>query len=570
VTRRPRTWTAAALAAAVVLGTVYSLPRGPFTGPAPAWTPTGAEVRGVFHIHTRRSDGTGSIDDVASAAARAGLQFVIVTDHGDGTRTPDRPEYRSGVLCIDAVEISTDGGHYAALGLGPTPYPLGGEPGDVAEDVRRLGGFGVATHPLSPKAGLAWRDWKVRVDAIEWLNGDSLWRDVPTSRLVRDAWTYLLRPVSSIARLYQRPATLTRWDTMDRGWRVVGLAGTDAHARLGFRDTPEPYESHVYLEVPSYRVAFAVASLRIRLAQPLGGRADADAAAVLGAIREGRVHTVVDGLGRKAAFEFTASSGGVTAAEGGHVALTDPAVIRVRSNPPPDGWVVLFRDGMQVHRVRDQELVYASDQPGTYRAEVWAPAVGRGGFVPWIVGNPIVVGPEARPAAPSAPDAGGPPSWLRADQDIWRVEHDPGSRAAVTREAGVGLSYALGSAGAVARYAALVVDTLVEPGGTGVAFVGRADRPMRVSVQLRVPTAGDGLRWRRSIYLEPNPREVFIPFSETVAVGDTPPGPPRLSDVRAVLFVVDLVNAVAGSSGHFELKDVRFYAPRAAAATAAK
>ena len=35
-------------------------------------------------------------------AARAGLKFIVFTDHGDATRTPDPPAYRSGVLCIDA------------------------------------------------------------------------------------------------------------------------------------------------------------------------------------------------------------------------------------------------------------------------------------------------------------------------------------------------------------------------------------------------------------------------------------------------------------------------------------
>ena len=61
------------------------------------------------------------------AAARAGLKFVVFTDHGDATATPEPPAYRSGVLCLDAVEISTAGGHYIALDMPTAPYPLGGE-----------------------------------------------------------------------------------------------------------------------------------------------------------------------------------------------------------------------------------------------------------------------------------------------------------------------------------------------------------------------------------------------------------------------------------------------------------
>jgi len=37
-------------------------------------------VPGAYHVHTTRSDGTGTADQVAAAAARAGLRFVIFTD----------------------------------------------------------------------------------------------------------------------------------------------------------------------------------------------------------------------------------------------------------------------------------------------------------------------------------------------------------------------------------------------------------------------------------------------------------------------------------------------------------
>ena len=53
------------------------------------------------------TDGRSTPEVVAAAAARAGLKFIVITDHGDATRIPDAPVYRDGVLCLDAVEIST-------------------------------------------------------------------------------------------------------------------------------------------------------------------------------------------------------------------------------------------------------------------------------------------------------------------------------------------------------------------------------------------------------------------------------------------------------------------------------
>src|SRR5262245_50531320 len=79
--------------------------------------PPASTVRGAFHIHSNRSDGSGSVDAIAAAAAQSGLQFIILTDHGDGTRPPDPPAYRGGVLTIDGVELNTTGGHYATMGV---------------------------------------------------------------------------------------------------------------------------------------------------------------------------------------------------------------------------------------------------------------------------------------------------------------------------------------------------------------------------------------------------------------------------------------------------------------------
>src|ERR1041385_5571797 len=106
-----------------------------------AVTPPPELVYGAYHIHSSQSDGTGSVEEIADAAARAGLRFVILTDHGAATRPLEPAQYRHGVLCIDAAEIGTRAGHVVALNLRQrAPYPLAGEASDVIEDIHRLGG----------------------------------------------------------------------------------------------------------------------------------------------------------------------------------------------------------------------------------------------------------------------------------------------------------------------------------------------------------------------------------------------------------------------------------------------
>src|SRR4051812_17730618 len=162
----------AALVAAVAVWIGFTIPPRPIQLAAP----TDGTVPGILHIHTSRSDGLSSPDEIAAVAAKVGLKFLVFTDHGDATRKPDPPQYRSGVLCLDGVEISTSGGHYVAIDMPASPFPLAGEARDVAEDVRRLGGFGIAAHPDSPKLQLQWTDWTVPFDGVELLNPDTGWR----------------------------------------------------------------------------------------------------------------------------------------------------------------------------------------------------------------------------------------------------------------------------------------------------------------------------------------------------------------------------------------------------------
>jgi hypothetical protein len=91
-----------------------------------------------------------------------------------------------------------------------------------------------------------------------------------------------------------------------------------------------------------------------------------------------------------------------------------------------------------------------------------------------------------------------------------------------------------------------------------IIFNGRAVRPMRVSVQLRVPGAGDGERWQRSVYLDQTPRDVTIRFEDMKPRGVTGNVRPAIDRVASVLFVVDTVNAGVGSNGQFVIDDVRY------------
>lgn len=539
-------------------------------------------VAGAIHVHTLRSDGTGTVDAVAAAAARAGLQFVVLTDHGDGTRPPEPPAYRHGVLCLDGVEISTDEGHYLAVGLPAAPYRLGGEARAVIEDVARLGGFGIVAHPVSAKDELRWREWSAPFDAIEWLNADSEWRDESWWRLVAALARYPFRPTGAILSLFDRPElNLARWDAVTRRRPVVALAGVDAHARLSVPLAAEPRLEPVLLKLPSYEQAFRTFSTRLQLDAPLTGDAREDARAVMAALKAGRVFTAIDALATPPAFDFFARISGT----GGRVPMggtvpPDPlgreqsVDLVVRSVLPPGGEIVLFRDGRATARGTSTELQYPAPlERAVYRVEVQLRTAPGSPPVPWIVSNPIYLGrpPTAGAPPPREPARVAEPLYGdAATAAAWSVEHDPTSQAALavvpnaTGQTGpaLALRFLLGKGTDGSPFVALVrrdLSGLV--GYDRLSFRGRASRPVRLSVQVRLGGTAPGERWRRSVYLGPDPRDSTVFFDDLAPVGATSRRRPALADARAVMFVLDTTHTLPGTSGTLWFDEIRLEGP---------
>ena len=510
---RRATLTVAALLGAAVIVLSFTLPPRPLEIPLAGVDPDllRRTVRGAFHVHTTRSDGAGSRAEVAAAAARAGLQFVIFTDHGDGTGPPHAPEYLDGVLCLDAVEVSTNGGHYVAFDMPAAPYPLGGEAAAVAEDVSRLGGFGVAAHPDHPRAELAWQDWTVPIDGIEWINLDSEWRDESMLALARVPFDYLWRPAPAIGSLLDRPVrTLDRWDALQAKRPVVALAAVDAHG-AGAREG-EGRAAKLGIG-PGYEASFRTLSNRVLLDAPPTGDANADERRLFDAIRRGSVYSVVDVISRDAVLR------GLKAPE-----LASPL--------PSGARHVVIRDG------------------GSSRLEVHFDRAPGSPPVPWVLSN--WAGERTAPVAPASPEP--PITQPVSVSSTWRIEKDPASSGQVAATGDtVTVQYALAESGS-SPFVAAAADLGRQQSLDALVFTARADKPMRVSVQLRF---ADGSRWTKSAYISPEERQVIVPLRHMVAADSRGTRMPDAGTASSILFVVDLVNARRGSSGSFSVGTLR-------------
>jgi hypothetical protein len=334
---------------------------------------TGA-VRGAYHVHTTRSDGRGTLDEVVRAAKQAGLQFVVVTDHN--VLTPEEQGYRDGVLVVQATEASTAFGHVVALGV-PRALTREERDGDPLGAIAALGGEAVLAHPFHPRrpfTGFGRGSWR----GFEVVSNDTSWGRVLADRafhkVLLAALTLPFDRARAVLALGDDPSDeLSRLDEEVAAAGAVRAAGAGPAAPA--RALLCSADAHGY---PSYRAAFEAFSTYLPIA--LSGDGARDAAAVTRALLDGSAVCVFDGV----------SPGGVVRLGRGRAPGTlelGPAGLLGGAE------VVVVRDGRPVAQslAPGQSPLLAVVRceggcgPGTYRVEL------RRGGRPWIFTNPVAI-----------------------------------------------------------------------------------------------------------------------------------------------------------------------------------
>ena len=243
---------------------------------------------------------------------------------------------------------------------------------------------------------------------------------------------------------------------------------------------------------------------------------------------------------------------------GGHVPPGVAGALTAGIPGMPSARVDLLRDGRVVKSGQGRVAFDAPATPASYRVEAYV----AGHRVPWLVTNSIYF--DRSETAP-APQNSGPtsPQGLRVPPDSWRIEAEATSRAAIERDAtgGVVWSYRLGGGAPAGQYVALSTDASGASALDRIAITAASDTPMRLSLQVRVPGGQDGRRWRKSLYLDREPRTYVVSLGDLEPVERGSPLRPIVAKVQSVLLVVDTVNALPGSSGVVKIRDVRLVTP---------
>lgn len=351
------------------------------------------EYVGNLHMHTTTSDGHGSHDEVADAAIRAGLDFIVVTDHNTLPTEFEEYFYRGfrRVLRligqeVHDVERRPEKSHLLIYGTNENLVRYADRPQTLIREVRKRGGLSFLAHPRDcgvpqyDQPELSWEDWEV-----EGYTGVEIWNFMSSFKFVvrtrAHAIFYGLFP--SLIRRGPEPELLERWDRMlSAGGRTVAIGNSDAHAlpvHFGpLRRTVFPY---VWL--------FKAVNTHVLIDESLSGEAADDRDRILEAIRQGRCFVGYDLPANTRGFMFSAHSEHGNAIMGDRLRYRLGVTLQVTT--PFAAQIRIIHAGRMIREwPSTQHAVHSIREPGPYRVEA---ALRRTGSetIPWIYSNPIYI-----------------------------------------------------------------------------------------------------------------------------------------------------------------------------------
>jgi hypothetical protein len=342
------------------------------------------ELVGNLHMHTPYSDGEWYHAQIAEAAAAAGLNFIITTDHNVWVRGPEG--YHGKVLVLVGEEVHDNqrqpqANHCLIFGAEAEMCLYAESPQGLIDAARQRNALTFLAHPIDPPLprlnddGLPWVDWD-----IDGFTGIELWNYMSEFKgrlpnILLAIW-YAFNPQYAIRGPFRE--SLALWDRLlAAGKRVNAIGGADAH---GLTFTIGPFSRTVF----PYEYLFRCVNVHLLIERPLSGDVSIDKSLIYRALAGGHGWIGYDRLGPTTGFRFLARSMANSAGIGDEIKRAGAVNFEVETPAPANIRLIRVGKGV-VARKRGRTLKYTTADPGVYRAEVTRG--GRG----WVYSNPIYV-----------------------------------------------------------------------------------------------------------------------------------------------------------------------------------
>lgn len=327
------------------------------------------EIQGAYHLHTTFSDGRGGPDFVVSRASAAGLDFIILTDHGNPNYDSVAfQDWRNGVLVLAGSELSVNRGHLVALNFTPPKIPFSQQAEEASYQVAAAGGFTIIAHPYS-KTSWTWGP-DFPLSGIEIINADTM---LKKNIILTLPYIPLLvfKSAVPILKILTRPEiNLNKWDEMNRSRQIYAYYSTDAHALYG--------------------PLFSLLRLHIILNSPLTGNFSKDRVMVGNALKKGSFYNAIEAAADASGFRFWGKRGKRIIKMGDKINTGAPVVLHIETPFSFKTESHLLHNGNIMLRSSEKKISHKVTAAGTYRVEVFlkerTPLSRK---VPWILSNPI-------------------------------------------------------------------------------------------------------------------------------------------------------------------------------------
>lgn len=319
---------------------------------------------GVIHIHTKFSDGTGSIETISKAAKKAGLQWIIITDHNS---MEIEEGYYNGVCVIKGEEITPkNANHYLALDVKTTITPSE-NPADNIQQVINQGGFGYSAHPdesskrKNKYKELVWTDKSIYYSGIEIWNWFSSWADgFNDKNFFTQLYGYIFKN-----KILQEPKaeTIDWWDKVNNQERKIinGIFGTDAHALK--------YKKYIFpVLVFPYTFMFKTLANIILLEDELSSDFEVAKSQILSALRYGKNYMINRQRFDRHDFDFYIKNDNGVAFCGEEIKLQENTHLYL--SLPFKADIKVLRNGETIEKTFSDYIQYKIIQSGKYRIEV--------------------------------------------------------------------------------------------------------------------------------------------------------------------------------------------------------
>jgi len=337
--------------------------------------------KGAIHIHTNYSDGTSTIKQIVRAAKKAGLEWIIITDHNNLTGLKEEGWY-DGVAVIVGEEISPKlGDHYLAFDI-TQAISEKLHPQEFINEVNNQGGFGFIAHPdessnrkhkLPP---LKWTDWDVNnFQGLEIWNYLSDWGDNCDPK--KGLYNYVFRH-----QMLKGPTqkVLNWWDKLNNKNAEIfpAIGSLDAHALKHY------WFKKLYLKIFPYKDCFKTITNYVYLEEKLSPNFNKAKKQIYDAVRFGN-NLIINRIWSKKSDEisFYIENNSKKAFSGDKISLNEENILTVKL--PKIGNIRILNNGKVIRDVNTYEFQMSDLKTGKYRLEV------RYKNRPWIFSNPIIV-----------------------------------------------------------------------------------------------------------------------------------------------------------------------------------